>query len=167
MRRLAILLLMLALPAIAQADVAIPQQHRVPNRTGSQCAWSSLETLARFHGLTQIHGLTQRYGGLGGQGYGGTTGPGGPERVLTQAGVRFRSQTPPNRDLAILRYAVRCNLGAAVGLSGTHVVTLVGLDEASQSFRAIENSDSQLRVRTIHLSHWDGWTIVLFPVGFS
>ncbi len=134
--------------------VEIPQEHRVPNRTGGQCVWVSLATLARFHGVTRGAALSQ---------HGGLAAPGQPEGELRRLGIQFRSQSPPNRDTRILRDAIDYGYGAMIGLNGQHAVVAVALE--SDTLTVIENGDPKLGERKVHLSAWDGWTIVLLPDG--
>jgi hypothetical protein len=45
------------------ADVTIAPEHRVPNRTNQQCVWASIETQARYWGITRLYHLTRDYDG--------------------------------------------------------------------------------------------------------
>jgi hypothetical protein len=144
----------LAAPPRAPGRVEIPMQFRLPNRTGDQCVWVSLATLARFHGIARGAPLAS---------HGGLAGPGQPEAELRRLGIRFRSQNPGNRDTAILRDAIDRGLGAMIGLGGRHAVVVVGLDGGTLT--VIENSDPKLGTRTLPVSAWDGWAIVLYPDG--
>lgn len=140
--------------ALPQRGLEIPREYRVPNRTGQQCAWVSLATLARYHGIARGAELA-RHGGL--------AAPGQPEAELRRLHIRFRSQLPPNRDTAILRESLTAARGVMVGLGGRHAVVAVGLD--GDRLTVIENTDPQLNTRIVPLSAWDGWAIELFPDG--
>lgn len=133
--------------------VPIPPECWVFNVMGGQCAWASLETLARYHKIERLYGLTMDHKGL--------TGPGAPESVLKAKQVQHRSQPAGNRDTKILADAVSQGLGCMIGLGGKHCVVLVGLD--GQTMTVIDNSSRGTQTRQLSLSAWDGWTIVLYP----
>jgi S1-C subfamily serine protease len=150
------LLLLVASSTALWGAVEIPPACRIPNRTGSQCVWSSLETLARFHGLDSLAShLTSEHKG--------TAGPGDVAAVLKRFGINYEQSR--SHDRAMLERALAQGLGAAIGVNGSHMVTLVGLDGSTASI--IDNSDRSLSVRQIPLSRWDGWAVVLHPDGRS
>lgn len=134
--------------------VEIPHEMRIPNRTGSQCVWVSLATLAQFHRLARGAALAS---------HGGLAGPGQPEGELRRLGIRYCAQSPPNRDATILRDALRYGYGAMVGLGGQHAVVAVALE--GSTLTVIENMDPKLGTRTLPLGQWDGWCIVILPDG--
>lgn len=153
-------------PALAQAPPQYPgptgwleidRANRVPNRTGSQCGWSSLETLARHHRIQALYDLTRQYHGL--------SSPGQVAQVLGARGVRYRQQQPGQRDTGILTGEGR-RLGCLVGLGGKHAVTCLGSD--GQTVRVIDNEGPRaLEVQdwpaAQFLAQWDGWAVVLYP----
>ena len=140
-------------------SLSIPREIRIPNRTGSQCVWCSLETAARYHKIEQLYGLTARYKG--------TAGPGNVEPVLQRANVRYRMAQTGCRATWWLKDSIDKGYPVAVGLNGSHMVTLVGW--ADGYYEIIDNSDRALEVRRWPAARfersWDGWAIALIPDG--
>jgi hypothetical protein len=159
-RRLALALLLL-IPCAAAAEVKIAPQCRIKNRPPGRCGWCALETLARHQHIKALYDLTESNASR--------SDPEDLEEVLDKAGVKYRIQYPGSRSTAILRYAVRENLGAAVGFrelyagAGGHIVTLVDLTE--DSVKVIDPNDKDGRIRTMNLDRflywWDGFALVL------
>src|SRR5262245_1363640 len=159
-------MLLLLVPSAAWAEVKIAAACRVKNRPPGRCGWCALETLARHHGLTAIYGLTEAHPSL--------CCPRDLEEPLQKAGIGYRIQYPGSRNAAILRYAIREELGAAVGLrdgyldAENHIVTLVDLGE--DSVKVIDPNDAEGRTRQISLARflrwWDGCALVLEPGAF-
>lgn len=58
MKALALFFLFVLPAPVFSQYVYVHPAHRVPNQTGVQCAWSSLETMARHHGYTQLYNVT-------------------------------------------------------------------------------------------------------------
>jgi ABC-type bacteriocin/lantibiotic exporter with double-glycine peptidase domain len=145
----------------AQADVKIPAIHRIKNRPPGRCGWCALETLARYHGLAALYGLTEAHASR--------CSPKDLKAVLAKAGISYQIQYPGARDRGILRYAVRHELGAAVGFyeavpgEGGHIVTLV--DFGKDGVKVIDPNDPDGRVRSMTLDQflywWDGFALVL------
>lgn len=140
-------------PKAAYLDIA--PANRIPNRTGSQCVWSSLETLARQHGITQLYNLTSNHRGL--------SGPGEVESLLRSRQVRFKQTTQGSMEF--LRAAQ--GYGCLIGLDGQHAV--VCADVSADKVYILDNMDSELKIRAWSMekfrSRWDGWAVVIYPNG--
>jgi len=142
-------------------QVYIDEKDRIPNRTGCQCGWSSLETIGRSEHITELYDITREQ-----EGY---IDCGSAARVLTDKGVKFVEQEQGNKDTAILEKYVRGkHYGAAVGLHGTHMITLVHYDPKKGIVKVIDNCGPNalvIREWTMEkfLDNWDGFTIVPLP----
>jgi hypothetical protein len=157
------LTLPLLVPGVACAEVKIPAACRVKNRPPGRCGWCALETLARHLGLKAMYGLTEKHPS--------TCSPRSLEDCLTKAGIPYRIQYPGRHREEILRYAIRADLGAAIGLrepypgADKHIVTLVDLDE--DTVKVIDPNDADGRTRQMSLARflrwWDGFALVLEP----
>jgi hypothetical protein len=148
-------------PSIAPASpyILIAREDRLPNRTGSQCVWVSLGTLARHHKLSAAYGIEKNPS---------TSGPGEVASVLRVLGVQFKQQMPGNRSLAIVEEACAQKLGCMVGLSGRHAVVVVGID--AQSVYVLDNGgpkacEVEAWSRTKFVASFDGWCICLLTSG--
>jgi hypothetical protein len=153
----------LLVPSAGRAEVPIPLECRVRNQPGERCAWCALETLARYHEITDLYDLAEKH-----------TKPASIadlESALDKVNVNYRVQDAGPLDIAILRYALREKLGAVVGFpeakpgAGRHMVTLV--DYGPNEVRVIDSNDADGRVRTMplkrFLSWWDGFALVIEP----
>jgi hypothetical protein len=140
-------------------QVPIPMNCRVPNRSGSQCVWCSIECLSKYHKIETTSHLTDKYKHA--------TGGGEVRRVLDSLGVKYTMQSEGNRDTQMLEDACAKGWGAGVGLNGTHMVNIVHFK--GDVVKVIDNSDPGLGIRTWSkdqfLNRWDGWVIVMIPPG--
>jgi hypothetical protein len=138
-------------------QVPVAQDARAYNRSGVQCVWCSLETLARYQGIAAASKLTDRYKGQSHEGE--------VRRVLDGLGVRYRMQSIGNKNPQILKDACTKRWGACVGMRGVHMINVVHFEGGT--VKTIDNCDSKLSVRTLSekefLSSWDGWAVVLIP----
>lgn len=152
-------LTLLLLLCIGQADVA--QGNRVPNRTGSQCVWASLETIARHLGMTQLYDLTARYKS--------TAEPGTVNRVLSSRGIKHYWHDTGKQDWVSLKNATAQHWPVAVGISGVHMLVVV--DATDKGVKIIDNSDPKLAVREWDVgkfkARWDGWYVAIPPPSAS
>ena len=149
--------LLLLIASVVRAEVKVPAECRIKNRPPGRCGWCCLETLARYLKIKALYGLTQQ----------------NPSRcdvrnletVLADSEIPYRVQHPGSHDQAILRHAVRENLGAVVGFrelypgAGGHIVTLVDLTE--NGVQVIDPNDTDGRTRRMTLERflywWDGF----------
>lgn len=157
------LVLPFLVPCVVQAEVKIAAACRVKNRPPGRCGWCALETLARRLGLEAMYGLTDKHPS--------TCSPQSLEECLESAGISYRIQYPGRRREDILRYAIRADLGAAVGLrepypgADKHIVTLV--DFRDDSVKVIDPNDAECRTQQMSMERfrrrWDGFALVLEP----
>ena len=155
------LLVLLGAATGARAEVRVAFGCRIRNRPPGRCGWCALETLARHHHLRALYGLTARNSS--------TCSPTNLEDALAGTGVLYRIQYPGSEEQAILYYAVREGLGAAVGFrelypgSGGHIVTLIDIND--DTVKVIDPNDQDGRTRTMSLDRflywWDGFAMVL------
>jgi hypothetical protein len=143
-------------PELIGVQVPIPKEFRTYNKSGSQCVWCSLETLARYHKIERLYDLTKKYKHA--------SGPGEVARVLKDRDIKF-FQTE-KKDISFLEeYVKNRKLGCGVGLNGTHAVNVVHFDK--DIVKIIDNSDRSLKIQTWSMkrfiSQWDGWAFVLIP----
>ncbi len=134
-----------------------------PEPAGAALRLVRLETLARYHQITDLYHLADKKTEA--------ARPADLEEALDKANVNYRVQDPGCRNKAILHYAVREKLGAIVGFreltpgAGRHIVTLV--DYGPEEVRVIDSNDADGRVRTMSLkrflSWWDGFVLVIEP----
>lgn len=144
-----------------EIQVPIAQNNRIYNKSGDQCGWASLETLARHHEIKSLYDLTKNHKGL----INDNNGP----NVLKRKKVEFKYQKQTDKNVEILKtYVEQKHYGAAVGLDGTHMVTLCHFDEKNGIAKFIDNSGpNALEIQTWDikkfLERWDGTTYVLIP----
>ncbi len=145
----------------AFAEVKIAAACRIKNRPPGRCGWCALETLARHHRFKALYHVTDDHSS--------TCDAEALEDALTGTGISYRIQYRGDCNPAILRYAVRKDLGAVVGFrelfpgSGGHIVTLVDLTE--DTVKVIDSNDGDGRTRQMSLDRflywWDGFALVL------
>jgi hypothetical protein len=139
-------------------QVPVASDQRTYNRTGVQCVWCSLATLAKYQGhALAAQRLTDRYQSQ--------AGPAEVRTVLDGLGIRYRMQAPGHKDAQVLKDACGRRWGAAVGLRGTHMINVVHY--AGGQVGTLDNCDRTLSVRMQaerdFLAAWDGWAVVLIP----
>lgn len=157
------LILMLLVPCAVRAEVDIPPDCRVKNRPPGRCGWCALETLSRHLRIRAMYGLTDHHPSL--------CSPHSLEECLKHTHIPYRIQYPGRLSEEILRYAVRADLGAAVGLRGLHpgeekhIVTLI--DFRDDAVKVIDPNDPECRTKQISVERfrrwWDGFALVLEP----
>ncbi len=162
-RGIALVALFLVVPSLGRTEVLIPLDCRVRNLPGQRCGWCALETLARYHKITELHNLADKQTN--------SASPADLEAALDKVNVNYRVQDAGLRNKAILRYAVREKLGAIVGFreltpgAGRHIVTLV--DYGPDEVRVIDSNDADGRIRSMSVKHflswWDGFVLVIEP----
>jgi hypothetical protein len=141
-------------------QVPIPMNCRVPNKSGSQCVWCSIQTLGQYHKIESLCNLTDKYKS--------STSEGPVRRVLDSLNIQYKMQSEGNKDTQILIDACSKGWGAGVGLNGTHMVNIVHFSKSEAVVKIIDNSDSSLKIQTWQMDQfmkrWDGWTVVIVPV---
>lgn len=140
----------------------IPMKDRVPNFTGIQCVWSSIEMLGRWAEEPKLTNppITSRSDCKS------YSSPSLAAQRLNQLNVRFE-QEYGNRDkgLALIRKAMREGRGCLFGVPG-HAMVLVHFDEQANEVKWVDNSDRTLKVQTMSmqrfLQRWDSWALVIY-----
>jgi hypothetical protein len=136
-------------------DVA--KENRIPNRTGSQCVFCAIETLARHHKITQLYDLTQKYRG--------PSGPGQVAAILKARGIDFNQRWPGQPYESFIKKACAYGYGCLVSVGhGRHAIACVGCDETH--IYVIDNGPN----RETQAWSWqrfrgttDGWVCVIYP----
>jgi hypothetical protein len=143
---------------LSDVMVPIPMADRVPNKTGIQCVWSSIETLARYAKFKKLYDMTElpecrSY-----------SGPSSAGRWLKSKNVRFEQTTGGDRSL-IIKGVVKEKRGVLFSVPG-HAMVLVHYDEEKGIVKYINNSDSTLQVRTWTMKEFnrrfDGWVLLIY-----
>ena len=155
--------LLLVLVSYALGDkypsVSIPPQDRVHNRTGMQCCYASLETLARYHKIESLYDLTAKYKG--------TSSPTPICNLLRRKGIPHVCRVPSDKrkeTLAFLQNACYSGYGALIGINGNHACVLVGLD--NDTAKIISNNHPSKETQTLPTSKFlqifHGWAVVIW-----
>lgn len=157
-------------PDCIGVQVQIPKNCRVPNRSGSQCVWCSIECLCRFHGLKEVyegeHRITKHYT------WG--TGPGEVQRVLNTKypTVKWKQiQSRSQMKSFIKKYVTEKKFGVGLGIPG-HMLNLVHYDEEKGIVKIIDNGGSKaLQVQDWTMEKFnrlaDGWVLTIFPKDYN
>jgi len=138
----------------------IPMEDRVPNYTGNQCVWSSIETLGRWADEPKIINppITSR------RDCKGSSGPNSAASKLKRLEVRFK-QSYGNREegTKLIKEAMQEGRGALFGVTG-HAMVLIHYDK--EKVKWIDNADSSLKIQTMSTSRflevWDSWVLVIY-----
>ncbi len=143
---------------LSDVMVPIPMADRVPNKTGIQCVWSSIETLARYAKFERLYDMTERPEC---RSYSGPSNAGG---WLRKHNVRFEQTTGGDRSL-IIKGVVKEKRGVLFSVPG-HAMVLVHYDEEKGVVKYINNSDRTLQVRTWTMQEFnkrfDGWVMIIY-----
>lgn len=138
--------------------VPIPMKDRIPNKTGIQCVWSSIETLARYADFERLFDMTEKpecrsY-----------SGPSSAGRWLKSHNVKFEQTTGGDRSL-IIKGVVEEKRGVLFDVPG-HAMVLVHYDEDKGIVKYINNSDRSLKIRTWTMSEFNrrfgGWVLLIY-----
>lgn len=139
--------------------VPIPMKDRVPNYTGIQCVWVSIEALGRYAEEPKLINLhkdpeCKSY-----------SGPSSAARKLKQLNVKFEQTTSKSDRSLIIKSVVRERRGCLFAVPG-HAMVLVHYDEEKGVVKYFNNSDSTLKIRTWTMEEfnrrWDGWILVIY-----
>lgn len=140
----------------------IPMSDRVRNYTGIQCVWSSIEMLGRWAEEPKLMDppITSR---TDCKSY---SSPSLAAKRLNQLNVKFE-QSYDNRaeGLQLIKKAMAEGRGCLWGVPG-HAMVLVHYDEATDTVKWVDNSDSSLKVQTTTVDRfkkrWDSWVLVIY-----
>jgi len=142
-------------------QVPILENDRIYNKSGSQCGWASLETLARYHQISSLYNITDEQ-----KDYLNFF---NVEKVLEEKNVRFAIQRRGNKNINFIRkYVTYLKYGVAFGINGTHMLVLCHYDEKKGIVRVINNAgDHALEIEEWSIEkfnkNWDGFGIALIP----
>jgi hypothetical protein len=140
-------------------QVPIEKKDRVPNKTGIQCVYSTLETLARFALEKKLFNLTERPECQG------FSNPNVVNGLLKRIGVKFEQTTNRNDRRLLVKGCTLERRGVLFDIPG-HAMTLVHYDEEKRIVKYINNSDRTLAIRTWSLDtfnqKWGGWVLILY-----
>ena len=153
-------LILILLLTTSAYSVEIPEKHRIYNRTGSQCVWVSLETVARWNGIEELYNISkspscQTFAG-----------PGQVRSLLKNKGVYFYDSIPPKSPSAyeLLNWADKYDICCIIGLNYAHAVVLQELTDEYAIF--IENARQGCPSVKISRERFDqifdGWVVVIF-----
>lgn len=140
----------------------IPMKDRVPNYTGIQCVWSSIEMLGRWAEEPKLINppITSRSDCKS------YSSPSLAAQRLNQLGVRFEQEySDREAGLRLIRKAMSEGRGCLFGVPG-HAMVLVHFDEQGNQVKWVDNSDRTLKVQTMtveqFLQRWDSWVLVVY-----
>lgn len=150
-------------PGLEDVQVPIRKAHRLPNRTGSQCVWVTLESLGLHNGLERLKGVSRTRPGVASQG--------DVNAACRGLGVTVVSTGMGGMNTAFLQeYVARRKLGAGVGVGHgpvCHVITMVHFEKGVK-VKVIDNAGpSALEVQTwdweSFRSRHNGWAFAVVP----
>lgn len=142
------------------AHCNIPKAMRVPNRTGCQCVWSSLETLGRYNRIKGLYNLSND------KRCQGPAAPRDVRSILKERNIKYELKIDGG-DEFFIKYVKKHKWGVTFGTDHKHTMTMVHFDEVAGIVKFIDNADRRLRIQTWSMSkfkkHFDGWTMVVIP----
>lgn len=152
-------LLLFASCATCWAEVPIPPEYHMYNRSGSQCVFCSLETLAYWLQIEELYGLTDTYKHA--------TGPGFIGQLLTRKGVpHHQAYGRDPHQLAWAQWAVDNQYGCLIGVNnGTHAVVLIELTETEAVIieNGVRSQDKRVRMSRERFNRkFSGWVCVIW-----
>ena len=143
---------------LSSVQVPIPEKDRVPNKTGIQGVWSSIETLARYCGEKKLYEITEN------NEYKSYAGPGSARRMFEKYEIEYEMTTSTKDRSLLIKGCMVENRGCGFGIPG-HVMTMVHYDEEKGVVKYIDNSDLQLKIRMWSMDEfnrrWDGWVFII------
>jgi len=139
----------------------IPEEFRINNNTGSQCVYSSTETIGIWAEEPRLKKLTQRPECQG------LSSPPQLANILNRLGVKFEQTNTGDKEngLKLIQKAMLYGRGCAVGLQNVHMVTLVHYDPLGNRVCIIDNIGAKkIRLMSVKkfMSIWDGWVVVIY-----
>lgn len=128
-------------PELVGVQVPIPKEMRVYNKTGIQCAWTVMESLAKYHKIQPLMDITKTMKN--------NTSMGELHSVLREKGVKYTS-TQKRYDWQFLEeYVTRRKLGCGIGVhNNAHMVCMVHF-EKDKLVKIFDNQGPQaLKIQT-------------------
>lgn len=140
-------------------QVYIPMKDRVFNKTGIQCVWSSVETLARYAEIEKLYNITEE------KEYKSYAGPQSLKKMLNKYGIKYEMTTNKNDRSLLIKGCTIQKRAVGFDIPG-HVMVLVHYDEEQGVVKYINNSDPSLKIRTWTMEEfnkrWAGWVFIIY-----
>lgn len=139
----------------------VPLEDRVPNFTGIQCVWSSIEMLGRWAEEPKLMNppLTSRSDCKS------FSGPASAARKLDALGVHFEQTTNRREGREMIKMAMEEGRACLWGVPH-HAMVLIHYDEENDVVKWVDNSDRSLKIQTCNIDRfedrWSGWVLVLY-----
>lgn len=144
---------------LENTQVPIPVKDRVPNRTGIQCVWSSIETLARYAKYEKLYDITME------KDYKSYAGPPSLRAMFKKYGVKYEMTVDKKDRSLLIKGCTIEKRGVAFDIPG-HMMVLVHYDEKEGIVKYINNSDKDLKIRTWTMEEfnkrWAGWAVIIY-----
>lgn len=145
--------------ASAYTQVYIPEKDRVFNKTGIQCVWSSIETLARYAEIKKLYDITNN------DNYKSYAGPQSLRIMLEKYGIKYEMTTNKKDRSLLIKGCTVEKRGVGFDIPG-HAMVLVHYDEEAGIVKYINNSDRSLKIRTWTMEEfnkrWAGWAFIIY-----
>lgn len=138
----------------------VPYEMSVPNRTGVQCVWCSLEVLGNYLQISQLYNLTDRSRCKG------PAGPGDVKEVLSALQVKYIQATNKEDGLKLIKHWTGHNLCCLIGIPG-HAIVCINYDENRNLVTVIDNvGDRHPKNWTIEKFNrlFDDWVVCVYPI---
>lgn len=144
---------------LSDVMVPIPMEDRVPNYTGIQCVWVSIEAIGRYAKEPKLIDLhkdpeCKSY-----------SSPSSAARKLKKLGVKFEQTTSKSDKTLLIKSIVKERRGCLFAVPG-HAMVLVHYDEEKNIVKYFNNSDATLKIRTWTVDEfnrrWDGWILAIY-----
>jgi hypothetical protein len=140
-------------------QVFIPMKDRVFNKTGIQCVWSSVETLARYAEIEKLYDITKKAE------YKSYAGPQSLKNMLNKYDIKYEMTTNKNDRSLLIKGCTIEKRAVGFDIPG-HAMVLVHYDEKEGIVKYINNSDPTLKIRTWTMEEfnkrWGGWVFVIY-----
>lgn len=167
--------ILLATAAPGQSEVNIEETNRVANVGNGYCAWCSLETLGRHHGIKVLEGLVKHrqerrfYDDKTGKWVenGGAYVPDDLAKELDRLKLKYLRQERGDKKTELLKRACGQKLGCVVGMrdypgqGDSHAVTVVGWGDEVTFIDPNYTDQIRQASQDWFLRKWSGGVIVL------
>lgn len=141
----------------------IPKENRVFNYTGTQCVFSTIETIGRWAEHEKLSGEEPITSLRDCQTYSNPSHAGG---VLNRLSVKYTQKY--NTDQESIKLIKKCMLEGRACLFSIpgHAMTLVHYDEDADRVCFIDNSDRTLKIQEADMAwfkrRWTGWVLAIY-----
>lgn len=171
LRKILPVFLLLSLPSLSLAGITVENKHRIPNAPNGVCAWASLETLARHHGIKNLYGIRDHYANW--RDSNNQKWRGGADAddlvqqcMLLQVPVKGFKHGPWN----LMQKACDQNLGCVIGIQDwpsegdKHALTLIDWKDDWIWFLDCNDTGHVYKAEVKWLEqHWMGFVVVIWP----